>query len=93
MSLLDRCDEGDPERAEAGIVVLQYLDRAEGTMLDSPKQGSFSQIVLHPHAVIQAGGDLALAEHLHHVAHEKCYVANSVNFPIRCEPTFSTQAV
>jgi organic hydroperoxide reductase OsmC/OhrA len=23
---------------------------------------------------------------LHHVAHEKCYIANSVNFPILCEP-------
>lgn len=79
--------------AEAGIVVLQYQDRAEGTMLDSPKQGRFSQIVLHPHVVIQAGGDLGLAERLHHVAHEKCYIANSVNFPIRCEPTFATPAV
>lgn len=79
--------------ADAGIVVLRYRDNAEGTMLDDPKAGRFSKIVLHPHVVIQAGGDSSLAERLHHVAHEKCYIANSVNFPILCEPTIETDAV
>jgi organic hydroperoxide reductase OsmC/OhrA len=23
---------------------------------------------------------------LHHQAHELCFIANSVNFPVRCEP-------
>jgi organic hydroperoxide reductase OsmC/OhrA len=48
--------------------------------------------VLRPHAVIRAGGDVEHATHLHHVAHEKCYIANSVNFPILCEPVVETQA-
>ena len=78
--------------AEAGIVVLDYLDNAEGTMLDSAQQGRFSQIVLRPHVVIRAGGDVELAAHLHHVAHEKCYIANSVNFPVLCEPVIETRA-
>jgi organic hydroperoxide reductase OsmC/OhrA len=32
------------------------------------------------------------AEHqrLHHAAHEACYIANSVNCPIHCEPTMAT---
>ncbi|MFL9885631.1 OsmC family protein [Paraburkholderia agricolaris] len=76
--------------SDAGVVVLSYRDNAEGTMLDSPEQGRFSQIVLRPQVVIHAGGDLELAKHLHHVAHEKCYIANSVNFPIVCEPEIST---
>jgi organic hydroperoxide reductase OsmC/OhrA len=76
--------------ADAGIVVLDYRDNAEGTMLDTPQQGRFSQIVLRPHVVIRAGGDVEQAAHLHHVAHEKCYIANSVNFPILCEPVIET---
>ncbi|MFM0741354.1 OsmC family protein [Paraburkholderia xenovorans] len=78
--------------ADAGVVVLEYLDNAEGTMLDSKEQGRFSQIVLRPHVVILAGGNVELAEHLHHTAHEKCYIANSVNFPILCEPVITTKA-
>lgn len=76
--------------ADAGIVVLDYRDDAEGIMLDSAQQGRFSEIVLRPRVVIQAGGDVEQATHLHHVAHEKCYIANSVNFPIRCEPAIET---
>ncbi|HEX7933688.1 MAG TPA: OsmC family protein [Paraburkholderia sp.] len=78
--------------ADAGIAVLEYRDEAEGTMLDDPRQGRFSQIVLRPRVVIQAAGDVELATRLHHVAHEKCYVANSVNFPILCEPVVETNA-
>ena len=78
--------------SDAGIIVLDYRDDAEGTMLDDPQQGRFSQIVLRPHVVIRAGGDVELAAHLHHAAHEKCYIANSVNFPILCEPSISTDA-
>ncbi|MFP3479985.1 OsmC family protein, partial [Burkholderia sp. SIMBA_057] len=43
--------------ADAGIVVLEYRDEGEGTMLDSPEQGRFSEIVLRPRVVIRAGGD------------------------------------
>lgn len=78
--------------SDAGIIVLDYRDDAEGIMLDSPQQGRFSQIVLRPRVVIQAGGDVDRAQHLHHAAHEKCYIANSVNFPILCEPVVETRA-
>jgi organic hydroperoxide reductase OsmC/OhrA len=72
--------------ADAGIVVLAYEDDAQGTMIDSPDGGRFAHIVLHPRVTIRAGDNRDLAERLHHTAHEKCYVANSVNFPVRCEP-------
>jgi len=72
--------------ADAGIAVLAYVDHAEGTMSDRSEPGRFTQIVLRPQVTIRAGDDRSKAEHLHHVAHEKCYVANSVNFPILCEP-------
>ena len=72
--------------AAAGIVVMAYRDDAEGTMLESPAPGRFTEIVLRPKILIRAGDDLEKAHELHHVAHAECYIANSVNFPIRCEP-------
>jgi organic hydroperoxide reductase OsmC/OhrA len=72
--------------ADAGVHVLAYLDEAHGTMLDSPGQGRFTEVVLRPRVVIRKGDDQALAAKLHHAAHEQCYIANSVNFPVRCEP-------
>ena len=72
--------------ADAGIAVQGYVDDAVGTMVDSPERGCFTRIVLHPQVVIRAGDDHELAARLHHDAHARCYVANSVNFPIECEP-------
>jgi organic hydroperoxide reductase OsmC/OhrA len=70
--------------ADAGIAVQRYVDDAVGTMVEGP--GRFTRIVLHPRVVIRAGDDRERALQLHHEAHAKCYVANSVNFPIACEP-------
>ncbi|RKT99172.1 peroxiredoxin [Burkholderia sp. Nafp2/4-1b] len=78
--------------SDAGIRVLAYVDDAEGTMVDSAEPGRFTDIVLHPRVTIRAGDDRALAERLHHDAHAKCYVANSVNFPIRCEAVIEVAA-
>jgi len=72
--------------SETGIVVLDYVDHAEGLMVtDADGGGRFSEILLKPQVTIAAGGDVAVAAGLHHGAHEKCFIANSVNFPVRCE--------
>ena len=78
--------------ADSGIAVQRYVDEAVGTMLDSPDSGHFTRIVLHPQVVIRAGDDRELAARLHHDAHARCYVANSVNFPIECEPVIAHAA-
>jgi organic hydroperoxide reductase OsmC/OhrA len=72
--------------AQAGIAVMAYRDDADGTMLETPEPGRFTEIVLRPQIQIRAGDDIDGAYELHHVAHAKCYIANSVNFPIKCEP-------
>jgi organic hydroperoxide reductase OsmC/OhrA len=73
--------------AEAGINVLAYRDEAVGTMVeDAARGGYFTRVVLHPKVTIARGGDPAKARELHHAAHEKCFIANSVNFPVACEP-------
>ncbi|MGH9621626.1 MAG: OsmC family protein [Bryobacteraceae bacterium] len=74
--------------AEAGIVVLEYVDDPEGTMEEFPDgSGRFMGVTLRPRVTIAAGGDPAKAEALHETAHMKCFIANSVNFPVVCEPS------
>ena len=69
--------------ADAGITVTAYEDAAEGRMEETADgSGQFTEVVLHPNVTIAAGADAALAERLHAHAHEKCFIANSVNFPI-----------
>ncbi len=74
-----------------GIVVLAYQDVAEGVMIeDVDGGGRFKEVVLQPEITLAAGADRAQAAALHEVAHQKCFIANSVNFPVRCEPVFLT---
>lgn len=74
--------------ATAGIVVTDYADEAEGTMVEDANGGRFERVVLRPRVTISAG-DAAKAAALHHEAHRLCYVANSVNFPVDCEPSIA----
>jgi organic hydroperoxide reductase OsmC/OhrA len=72
-----------------GVVVMDYVDHAEGTMEEDGKDGGrFTEVVLKPRITITADSDVAMADRLHHTAHEKCFIASSVNFPVRCEPVF-----
>jgi organic hydroperoxide reductase OsmC/OhrA len=76
--------------AEARVVVTGYTDAARGTMVeDKDRGGYFTEIVLRPLVTI-ASGDPAVAEQLHEAAHKKCFIANSVNFPIRLIPKVQT---
>jgi organic hydroperoxide reductase OsmC/OhrA len=70
----------------AGVVVVAYTDAAEGTMETSGDGGRFTEVVLHPVVTIAAGSDPAKAEAAHEPAHHACFIANSVNFPVRVEP-------
>ena len=77
--------------AEAGIIVTAYTDRAEGVMeVGRDGAGRFSSVVLRPAVTVAAGSDVELARTLHKPAHEKSFIANSVNFPVDCEPQIVT---
>jgi organic hydroperoxide reductase OsmC/OhrA len=71
--------------AEAGIVVTAYEDRAEATMTTDHTGGRFVEAVLAPRVTI-AAGDPAVAEALHATASARCFIARSVNFPVRHRP-------
>lgn len=73
--------------AEAGVCVTAYVDRARGAMALGPDGGGrFEEVVLAPEVVITADSDPTLAESLHERAHQLCFIANSVNFPVQCRP-------
>jgi len=78
--------------AVAGIVVVDYVDTAEGTMLVDPHgNGHFTRVALKPAVTITAQSDPAKAAALHDEAHKKCFVANSVNFSVTHAPTVRVQ--
>ncbi len=71
------------------IVVVDYVDQAQGTMEESADGGGrFTEVTLKPLITVLPGADLKLARELHHEAHHKCFIASSVNFPVKCEPEF-----
>ena len=72
--------------ARAGIEVAAYEDEASGTMAIKDGRMRFVEVVLTPKVVI-AAGDLERAQELHARAHAECFIANSVNFPVRNRPT------
>jgi organic hydroperoxide reductase OsmC/OhrA len=77
--------------AEAGITVAAYLDQAEGTMEETADgSGRFLRVLLRPRVTLVAGSDVAKARVLHDAAHAKCFIANSVNFPVEHEAEIST---
>ena len=74
--------------ADAGIVVTGYSDSPSGVMIETEDGGHFEEVILRPRAVLDPGADLGRARALHEESHRKCFIANSVNFPVRVEPEF-----
>ncbi len=78
--------------ADAGVIVVDYRDEYAGFLeIGEGGVGRMTSVVLHPHVTIDAQASVAnaldLAIELHHKAHEKCFIANSVTTAVSCEPT------
>jgi organic hydroperoxide reductase OsmC/OhrA len=73
--------------ADAGVVVTDYVDHAEGVIEETADgSGRFQRVVLRPKVTVAAGSDMTKARELHHAAHANCFIAKSVNFPVEHEP-------
>jgi len=71
--------------ARARIIVTSYRDKATGTLLlTTDGGGHFTEVVLHPEVTVAEADMLAKAQELHAAAHKYCFIAQSVNFPVRC---------
>lgn len=86
LSYLHRC-------ASAGVVVTAYTDRPVGTMEETATGGHFTEVVLRPHVEVSAAEMVPKAVALHEDAHRACFIASSVNFPVRHEPSVSVLAL
>ena len=74
--------------SDSNIVVLEYIDQAHGVMTEQKDgSGKFQQVTLSPVITILKESNRSPANELHKQAHSKCFIANSVNFPVQCQPT------
>jgi len=81
--------------AQAGVVVTAYLDHARGEMSETDglrpasgqlRGGRFISVTLNPEVTVMEPGMIEKALQLHQKANELCFIANSVNFPVRHRP-------
>jgi organic hydroperoxide reductase OsmC/OhrA len=61
--------------------VTSYEDAAEGTM-DGTR---FTRVALRPRVEFEQDPEAGAIDELHQEAHERCFIANSVNFPVEVE--------
>jgi organic hydroperoxide reductase OsmC/OhrA len=74
--------------AEAKITVVEYIDTASGIMALNPDgSGQFSEVVLRPRITVLESGREEDVLTVNEKAHRLCFIARSVNFPVRHEPT------
>jgi organic hydroperoxide reductase OsmC/OhrA len=72
--------------ARGGISVLSYRDEASGTMVTTPGGGGhFVSVTLRPVVEIAQADKIEAARQMHEEAHAGCFIAASVNFPVRHE--------
>jgi organic hydroperoxide reductase OsmC/OhrA len=73
--------------SEAGIIVTDYVDNATGIMEETATgSGRFTEVTLNPTVSVKDKSMVEKAIELHHKANEFCFIANSVNFPVKHIP-------
>jgi organic hydroperoxide reductase OsmC/OhrA len=72
-----------------GITVVNYSDSASGEMEESGGTGQFVNVNLRPVVTILEAPRRARALRLHHDAHQMCFIARSVNFPVNVRATIA----
>jgi organic hydroperoxide reductase OsmC/OhrA len=76
----------------AGVIVTSYTDEPDGTMTETDDGGGhFTEVVLRPRVTVASADMIQAATSLHREAHEKCFIASSVNFPVRHEPAVTAE--
>jgi organic hydroperoxide reductase OsmC/OhrA len=75
--------------ADGGVVVTDYADTPAGTMVMDATGGGgqFTEVVLRPAVTVADRSMAEKAQALHDEIGALCFVARSVSFPVRHEPT------
>ncbi|ASW55611.1 OsmC family protein [Plantactinospora sp. KBS50] len=72
-----------------GVEVIGYTDRPHGELAIDRDGGRFTEVTLAPSVIVTDPMMMDEAVRLHGVAHNACFIAKSVNFPVRHRPTVS----
>ena len=79
--------------SEAGVIVTEYEDHATGHMEENlDGGGQFSEVTLNPIVTVTEPSMINKAKELHKIANERCFIANSVNFPVLHNPAVKIAA-
>jgi len=74
--------------ARAGVVVVAYVDDPVATMTEQADgAGRFTAVTLRPTVTITDPATRGTAAALHNDAHAMCFIARSVNFPVKHQPS------
>ena len=71
--------------ARAGIAVTSYEDDATAVMAFKDGKMRITEATLRPRVGLAPGADAEKARELHERANAECFIASSVNFPVRHE--------
>lgn len=75
------------------VTVVEYNDEAEGEMLENEDgSGQFEQVTLYPRVVVAEPSMKEKAASLHAEANKMCFIARSMNFPVRHRPEVTCYA-
>jgi len=73
--------------SDSGVVVVDYIDRATAVMEESlDRSGRFTLVTLNPVVTVTESSMVEKANELHMKANQLCFIANSVNFPVKHQP-------
>ncbi len=76
----------------AKVVVTTYADHATGAMTEHDDgSGEFTEVVLHPSVTVSDESMVQRGLELHAEVHRYCFIARSMNFPVRNEPVVRLQ--
>lgn len=71
--------------ANAKVEILSYQDHADGFLHKEGSIMKFKEVTLRPVVKLASEDDRSKIKALHDKAHHICFIANSVNFPVRVE--------
>jgi organic hydroperoxide reductase OsmC/OhrA len=78
--------------AEAGVIVTAYTDHATGIMVETENGGGhFTEVTLNPAVTVAEASMINMANALHKKANELCFIASSVNFPVKHHPVTTVE--
>ncbi len=70
--------------ASSNIIVTNYADNPTGIMIETADGGGkFKEVTLNPVVTVKGEIIIDIIESLHKKANQLCFIANSVNFPVK----------